>query len=190
MHILNAAKKYQLVSLQKSCTEFLDKELDSNNACSILDHCRFFNEIELADKCMKLIEQNTKEIFNSTSFDSISADTLSFILESNMLSMKEVDIFQQCYQWAMNRCGTESGVRKELGEAVYKIRFPTMAPAVFADTICPTDVLTAKEQLEILRYITSAKKEKKPDGFCCDLRVPGKVNDFLANPLKTTFNYN
>ena len=65
MHLLNAAKKYQLISLQTRCTEFLEKELDSNNVCSILDHCRFFEETELENKCMKLIEESTEEVFNS-----------------------------------------------------------------------------------------------------------------------------
>ena len=182
MHILNAAKKYQLISLQKHCTEFLDKELDSNNACTILEHCRFFNETELTDKCLKLIEKNTTGVFDSLGFKSISSETLSLILDSEKLCMNEVDIYQRCYQWAVNRCGKESGVRKELGDIVYKIRFPTMAVDEFADIICPTNVLTEKEQLTILQYIASKKKEKKPGGFCCDLRKPGIVNHIFKLP--------
>ena len=62
----------------------------------------------------------------------------------------------------MNRCGKASGARKELGDVVYKIRFPTMAPAEFADIICPTNFLKEREQLEVLRYFSSEKKETKP----------------------------
>ena len=174
MHILNAAQKYQIDSLKTLCIDFLEKLLDANNVCTILEHRRFFNETQLAEKCLQLIEQNTKDVFTSSGFMSVSAETISLILDSDKLSMKEVDICLKCFQWATKRCENKHSVREELGDILFQIRFPTMTSSDFADKVCPTDVFTKDEQLEILRYISSEKKDKKPDGFNCNSRNSGK----------------
>ena len=178
MQILNAAKKYQLISLLMRCRSFIKVQLDSNNACTMLEHCRFFNEGELVKTCLKHIEQKTEEVFNSSGFKGIAAETLSLILDSNSFSIMEIELFKHCYEWAVKRGGNESNesnVRKELGEILFKIRFPTMTAVDFADIVCPTNVLTESEQLEILRYISSETKTKAPEGFCCDNRKLGNV---------------
>ena len=174
MHILNAAQKYQIDSLKTLCIKFLENQLDANNVYTILEHCRFFHETHLAEKCLKLIEKNTKDVFTSSEFMSVSAETLSYILDSDKLSMKEVDIFLKCFKWATARCENKRSVRKELGDILFKIRFPTMTSSEFADKVCPKGVLTKEEQLDILRYISSERKDKRPEGFICNSRNSGK----------------
>ena len=61
MQIFNAAQKYQLISLKTECIEFLDKELNPKNALTILEHCLCYNETDLTNRCLKMIEQYTKK---------------------------------------------------------------------------------------------------------------------------------
>ena len=152
MHVLHAAKKYQLPSLVQQCTDYLDKELKASNACSILDHSRFFNEDALIKKCLDNIERNTVEALSSEDFLKVSDETLALILESEKIgAMDEVKIFERCYQRAVNKADGKQSPRDVLGENLFKIRFPVMPIQEFTDIVCPTHVLSMEEQLAIFK---------------------------------------
>ena len=175
MHMLHAAKKYQLPALVQLCIKYLDNELSASNACSIPDHSRFFNEQALAQKCLKKIEENTEEALSSYDFMTISKETLSIILDSDCLGMEEVKIFEKCYEWASNRADMNNSIRDILGETLFKIRFPAIPIQEFTDIVCPKNVLTGEEQLEILKYIASPQNNAKPQAFCCEARKQGNL---------------
>ena len=124
MQILHTAKKYQLSILVKRCVNFLDNELKASNACSILDHCQFFSEKDLAKKCLDIIERSTEEALASDDFMSISSETLGCILDSAQLAIKEVKLFEKAFEWASNRTDRTLNVRTVLGNNLFKIRFP------------------------------------------------------------------
>ena len=174
MHVLHAAKKYQLLSLVEICVKFLNNELKASNACSILEHSIFFNESELAQKCLKKLEENTHEALTSKEFMDISRATLSRILDSNALEMDEVKLFERCHDWANAKREGNQVVRDVLGEALFKIRFPVMSAQSFTDIVCPTNVFTPEEQLDILKYLnTSNNAMHKLPQFVCEARKPG-----------------
>ena len=175
MQLLHAAKKYQLTSLVKRCVIFLDNELEHSNACSILEHCRFFGENDLAKKCLEKIEQNTEVALASEKFMTISKETLGIILESNKLRMNEIDIFRRTYEWASKRTEEMQSVRDTLGDNIYRIRFPIMNANEFNVDVCPTNVLNERKQLQIFKYITNPEISPKPHAFCCEPRLPVKT---------------
>ena len=163
--VIYAAKKYQLPNLIQSCIDYLGKKLNANNVLSILEHSRFFNEDRIVQKCWGVIEQNTRAVLTSDDFRQISHETLSFILESDRLSAKEVEIFESCYKWASSKSDDIKPVRDVLGEALFKIRFPLMTIQEFTDVVCSTDILTSEEQLHIIKYKESPEKNVKPGEF-------------------------
>ena len=171
MHVLHASKKYQLKALENLCVKFLNKELNAANACSILEHSRFFNEKELENRCMEVIEAQTKEAFSSDGFSEMSRDTLMSVLKSDYLRLPEYDLFRYVFFWGKKRVTDTSAIREALGDVLFQIRFPIMSPEVFSDNVCPTKILTSDEQLQIYRYLTSKKKEDcKPKKFVCEPR--------------------
>ena len=151
MQILHSAKKYQLSVLVKRCITFLDNELKASNACSILDHYQFFDEKDLAKKCLDKIEQNTEEALASDDFMSITSETLGVILDSAQLAIEEVKLFEKTYEWASKRSDDTKSICAALGENLYKIRFPTMMPKEFNEIVCSKDVLDDREQLQIFK---------------------------------------
>ena len=161
MHVLHAAKKYQLLSLAKVCVKYLGKELRASNACSILEHSRFFEETELAKKCLKKIEENTPEALECQDVMDVSRETLITILDSTDLSMDEDKIFERCYDWAFAKRQGNETVRDVLGDALFKIRFPLMAVQRFTDIMTNKHVLTPHEQVEILKVLNSPNNSMK-----------------------------
>ena len=172
MQLLHAAKKYQLPTLVNQCVNFLDNQLQASNACSILDHCQFFDEKKLAKRCLEKIEDNTKEALASEDFLTISKETLGVILDSSKLALDEVNIFRKTYEWASNKTDETMSVREALGNNIYKIRFPTMNHKEFTDHVCSTNILTEREQQQILKYMDNPEICLKPDPFSCDRRTP------------------
>ena len=170
MQVLHAAKKYQLPILVKRCVDFLDNELKASNACSILDHCQFFDQKDLSKKCIAIIERNTEEALASDDFINISSETLGCILNSAHLAIQEAQLFEKAFKWASNRTNGTLSVRAVLGNNLYKIRFPCMKNQEFTDIVCSNDVLTEGEQLQIFKYIASPENSGKPKSFCCDAR--------------------
>ena len=165
MQVLHAAKKYQIPSLVKECTEFLDKNLSAENVLPILEHSRFLDEPKLVKKCLDKIEKETEVIFSSDEFMEISQQTLSSILDRDGLGLNEVKIFQRCQDWANGRRKSSQSAREILGDALFKIWFPTMSSTEFADVVCETDILTSNEKSDVLVYLTSSNKQKKSKYF-------------------------
>ena len=165
----------------------LQCELKASNACSILDHCQFFNETDLAKKCLDIIERNTEEALASDDFMSISSETLGVILDSAQLAMTEVKLFEKAFDWAQRRIDRSQNVRAVLGNNVYKIRFPIMTSGEFTEVVCSKDVLTQEEQIQIFKYLASPKTVDKPKAFCCEARraQPPSHRQVNGKPLKS-----
>ena len=175
MHVIHAAKKYQIPSLVQRCIQYLENDLKASNACSILDRSRFLNEKDLAKRCLDEIERNTVEALSSQDFLTVSDETLSMILESDLIgAMEELKIFEKCYQWAARRVDTKTSIRDCLGKNIFKIRFPVMPVQDFKDVVCQTNVLSRTEQLEIMNYMASPTYNAKPRGFKCEQDCQGQ----------------
>ena len=166
MHVLNAAKKYELSTLVKFCIAFLDKETTASNLCSILEHTLFFKVKELQALCLKKLELHSYNCLFSQDFLSVSKDTLSFILDQENLSMQEVDIFEACCCWAKSKFG-DVPISEALGELFYKIRIPTMTSKYYLEVVCKKMNIADEEQLKMLRYMISPQKAEIPPKFDC-----------------------
>ena len=171
MHILNAAKKYQLPLLAKLCVNYLDNELTATNACSVLEHSIFFNEQTLKEKCMEKIEEQTEEALSTDNFLSVSKDTVSVILDSDKLSMDELKLFERSCDWARNNRNGAKSIRDTLGECLFKIRFPVIPMKEFTEGVCSTNILTKDEQLELLKYMAAPTPTNRPPAFNCEKRT-------------------
>ena len=183
MPLLHAAKKYKLSILTNRCTEFLDNELKPSNACEILDQCERFGELDMEKSCLEIIEQNTTEALATDEFMNISNVTLGIVLDSDKLSMDEVDIFEKACEWASEKTDETHSIRDILGENIYKMRFPVMTIKEFNDRICSTDVLSESEQLHIFKYMANPENSPKPEEFCCEPRIPEPITGRIINKL-------
>ena len=149
-------------------------QLLGQRAQRILDHSRFFNEQALVHKSLKEIEDNTKEALTSDDFMAVSKETLSVILDSDKLSMDELQIFKRSFEWAKQNVTETSSVRDVLGDCLFKIRFPVIPMQEFTEEVCSKDILNKDEQLELLKYMAVPKNTTKLHKFHCKQRKSGK----------------
>jgi hypothetical protein len=104
MFLTYAAKKYMLPALNDKCVEFLNQNLDVDNACIILEQALFFQNDDLSERCLDIVKFNTSEALKSSSFVGIRQETLKVILQCEELNANELELFSACRDWAKHQC--------------------------------------------------------------------------------------
>ena len=154
-----------VTSLQEKCKEYLKQHIRQETVCSALENAVQMNEEDLEEKALEYIDERTEECLRSPLFKQISHETLCRILQRDTLNADEVDIFRACLEWAGARC-LEEGVpvsvdkiRKDLGEALYLIRFPVMDISDFSNEVVNKGLLSDKEIIAVFLAFT---RERPP----------------------------
>ena len=163
--------------LAQLCVEYLETNVDASNACLLLSHSRLFEEPELMQRCLDVIDSQALQTLQSDSFTGIDYQTLEQILGRDNLRVDETIVFTAAVRWAEAEC-TRQGrdtspqqCREVLGDALYLIRFPVMTPSDFADDACQSGLLSKEEIIDILLYFTAKKNKPKPQ-FSTISRAP------------------
>ena len=172
-----AAKKYIMPHLVQECVKYLETNVDADNACLLLSHSRIFDEPELMKRCLKFIDSRTEEALQSDSFTDIDYQTLEQILNRDTLSAEETVIYAAATRWAEAEC-TRQGrdtspqqCREVLGEALYLIRFPTMALENFANVAARSKLLSKPEIADLFLYLTIEDKPKIRFSTACRKQI-------------------
>jgi hypothetical protein len=154
-------------ALANACVRFLEQSLTARNACLLLSQARLFSEPALIQRAWEVIDAQAEMALTSEAFADIDFDTLMSILSRETLNCKETVVFTAANSWAQADCKKkdldpcEPENRKSvLGKAIYKIRFPAMSIADFADVVAMSGMLTIQETNDIFLYFTA--KEKPP----------------------------
>ena len=180
MGVLYLAKKYMVPSLADKCTQYLQDQLDASNVFSILPSAQKYEEMKLVDRCWKVIDEETEEAVKSDGFWTIERSLLEAVVERDTLTIKEINLFKAVDLWATKECERQGLAadgpvkRKILGEELIKrVRFPTMKQEDFAGVVLDSEILTPKEIVSIIKYLSSVPRspvgfpETKRCGFAC-----------------------
>ena len=180
MGVLYLAKKYMVPSLAEKCTKYLQDHLDPSNVFSILPSAQKYEEIKLVDRCWEVIDEETEEAMKSDGFWTIERSLLEVVVERETLTIKEIELFKAVDLWAAKECerqglAADGAIKRNiLGEDLIKrIRFPTMKQEDFASVMLDSEILTPKEIVSIVKYLSSVPRspvgfpEKKRCGFAC-----------------------
>lgn len=179
---LYASKKYCISSLSDICIDFLKSNLSTENVLLIFSNALQFDEDELAEICIKFIDEYAFEILNLSTFLDISYDALIFILKRETLNCSEVNIFNALVRWSLAECKrngmkedeiTPSDQRNAVKDAIKLIRFPAMTVKEFANGPARSKLLTESEKnILFIRFNSSTSKPEVP--FSLSPRRPVK----------------
>ena len=161
MGVLYLAKKYIVPSLTNKCVEYLKEKMDPSNVFSILPFAQKYEEKALVDLCWRVIENHTEAAVKAEGFETIERSLLEEVVARDILSIKEVTLFQAVDRWATTQCEkqglAEEGPikRRILGEEMIKaLRFPVMTGEEFAVNVLDTNILTSDEIVTLFKYFT------------------------------------
>lgn len=165
MMCLYAAKKYQIQGLVSRCEDFLKKSICPTNVCTIYEQAKFYNTDKLTNVCFSYIIQHARKVLQNDDFLQLSSHSVSDVLERD-LQVNEIELFLAVYRWGEHKCRrvkeevTGLNVRNQLGDILYKIRFPLLTSEQFAALVSPKDILTQEEELLIFRHLARAEQQR------------------------------
>jgi len=160
MTTLYTAKKYAVPALERSCVEFLKRNLSSDNAFMLLTQARLFDEPQLAALCLETIDKNTTEALSAEGFTDIDLDTLCVVLERDTLGIRECKLFAAVCRWAEAECQRQNfpvipeHMRHVLSRALSLIRFPLMTVEEYAIGAAQSGLLSDREVVELFLHFT------------------------------------
>ena len=133
LRVMYLAEKYMIPGLLDECAEFLNNEIDANNALDILQQCEFFRDTEqLQERCWSIVDLQTRQCLRSKSFLSTSQAILEALVKRDTLDIDETDLFRAVLSWADAQCKVHSlepkakNIREFIGGAVSHIRFSSI----------------------------------------------------------------
>lgn len=174
---LYLAKKYIIPFLADKCIEFLENNIDYQNAFTLLAQARYFCAPKLEEKCWEIIDRDTSSVLSTESFTEIDHDTLMAVLARDKLTIQEFELFKAAKKWAEQECerrnlphANPENMRKVMSSALNFIRFPVMTLEEFSDDAAQSGILTPEETINIFLYFGS-KDETKVQNFPTNRRL-------------------
>ncbi|XP_067655204.1 BTB/POZ domain-containing protein 6-like [Haliotis asinina] len=166
--LLYASRKYAITALESQCLEFLEKHLNADNACVILDAAHRFDQRHLCQRALTVIQDAGEKSLKSAGFLTLSHVLVDQIVESDDLAAEEHVVFNAVNSWAEAECGrkgrevTPDTKRSVLGDTLLKVRFPLLKLTFMANEIKACGLLTESERLTILEHIICPHNDVKP----------------------------
>lgn len=116
---LGLANQYGFESLKLAISTYLSSNLTLENCCAILDAVRLFELETLNDACIAFMGRNSTELLKSSTFRTLSQDSLCTILERDSFYAPEVQIFNAVKDWYKSNPSADIAV--DQGENLVKI---------------------------------------------------------------------
>lgn len=163
LQLLYLAKKYCVSSLEEKCSTFLRLSVDGENVSAILDHAIVLDQKRLEKHCLEVVTHETKNVFNSKGFLSLSKAGLTTLLTLDKMNIcSEADVYNACKIWAsevvvkqgLDRPNDEN-IRLALSDVLPLIRFPTMTAETFSSVVAKEEILNDTEKVQVFRDILS-----------------------------------
>lgn len=175
---MTAGKKYMLPKLVELCCGYLQKGLQTENVCSVLNESLVLEESTLVSHCLDLVVENSSEVLKPENLENASQQTMEAILKLDYLDEDETLIYNACINWAKSQLKNQKSIdhpndqqiRETIGDLIYNIRFPTMEAKTFAKLVESSTLLSYEEQSSVLCYILNTHKRANMT-FNCDKRI-------------------
>lgn len=158
--VLSLCKQSLVDDLVNECSNFLIDEVRLVQLLWCYELAGQYGLDQLKKHCIKQIGVNIKILFKMAIFLDCERDMLCNILDFDWLNCNEKDVFEGCISWARAKCkqngmnASTADLRTELGDALFKIRFCSMAAEDFAriDKKYP-GLLLEQESIEVFHAI-------------------------------------
>ncbi|KAF4532248.1 hypothetical protein B566_EDAN004334 [Ephemera danica] len=167
-----AAKKYMLPHVVEECTKYLWSDLYPRNVCRAYEFAKLFEESQLEERCLEIMQEKTNEVIQENNFEDIAVTTLDMLLQQDNLKVSsELDLIDASLRWARKEAERKAlstdgaGLREALASALSHLRFLTLTPAQFADGPALSEVLSRDESFAILLNISSPGRVPLPEGL-------------------------
>lgn len=114
LHILHIAKLYEVNLLAKSCRNYVHGILSKDTAIELWESAVPLGENLIAERCCKIFSEST-DIVTAHRISEISFELLVQILNMDVVSVEEIELFKLCQKWIFLHQPTKEKQDKILG---------------------------------------------------------------------------
>lgn len=186
--VVNLAVRFAVNNLKKFCEDFLLKQVNSRNVFFMFERSSEYNMETLMKACVKLMYLNDFEFSESPALLHLSKVSLTKLIKSDDLLLKEIVIFRAVNRWAENYCRQNNKIvnsenkRFVLADSFKFIRFGLMTNAEFVECTGNHPFLSDREIRDI--FVDIGSNNILPSAFSSISRN-GTRKSLLYKPQNT-----
>ncbi|KAK7116719.1 BTB/POZ domain-containing protein 6-B-like isoform X2 [Littorina saxatilis] len=156
--VLYAAKKYDISGLARLCVDFVENQLDVDNACALLEQAHLFDEQDFRSRVLELVLRRGEEVLECEDLGELCHQCLVDVVSADNLFCREEQVVGALDRWAGRECErrgletTDTNKRIMLGPALYLARLPLLPPQVFVDRVVSRSLLSEEEKVDVMRH--------------------------------------
>jgi len=176
---LTVADKYQVLGLKKACTQYILKNVDVHNICTVIRDIENYNTPELFQQCLELIVEHFKEIVNEPNFYELPEHLLLCILKRDFIEMEEIAIFEVVIKWAQKQSAymeNKSGMKNILANISREIRLVSITAMDLKMKVIPSGAI--HEDMIIDAFVQRENPQPRPETW---LKERGEVLEWLIH---------
>ncbi|XP_029474359.1 BTB/POZ domain-containing protein 19-like isoform X2 [Rhinatrema bivittatum] len=137
------------------CVEFIKETLTAEQACEALQAAVIYRQGDMKNHCLAFIESHTQEVIRTRSFRELSAPALLCVLQSDRLTVDEVQLIRAVREWAhVNSVVLDIPVLQIAADIVGEIRLFLLSP----DELTTLEKENRKDQFIPVERIAEAWK--------------------------------
>ncbi|XP_055326620.1 kelch-like protein 20 [Sitodiplosis mosellana] len=164
--VFKLGHKYNVTKCMTVCKKFMVNTLTNDSILQRYALAIQFDQDDLVNVLEKLIGINTKPILESAEFLKCSRSVVSGILNIDVLSCTEVELFEACMNWVKANANQSQLSRKlvksHLGNLFRYLRFGSMSINEFATvTSSHREIFSFDEYTDIIQMIGSKQHKSK-----------------------------
>ncbi|XP_072019032.1 BTB/POZ domain-containing protein 19-like [Amphiura filiformis] len=127
--VLASAIEYGLDELRRLCIQYLVENLSMNTACEAIQAAVTYGQDDLKQKTLAFIEKHTKDVFKTRGFQELSEKSLCVVLQSNKLTLDELDVLAAVKDWAaVSSAVSGDPVQKVIRPVIRLVRLALLSP--------------------------------------------------------------
>ena len=207
--VKSVCRKYQITTLSSLCDQYFDSCIGIQTVCKLLNEAITQRLDEYVQVCLCKLrttiadrspEEQALGIVQSAGFMELRVDSMSILLQSDYLNIKEEKLWDAVLKWAARQRSDVRDIDQEppakrrrkdrdelriLQSVVQYFRFGLMESTYFAQKVQPTGCLSKDEVIAVFQYI--AVRDVDPQAecgrfstkkrFCC---MDTRLREFVA----------
>lgn len=150
-------QKYKVSTCTDVCVQFLMDIATADNILVAIGLAVKYSHADLLKFCEKFIVMNTAAVLESDGFLECDHQTLTYIVNANILTCSEVKIFEACMAWVKAKTKqsvlTKELVDEHLGDLFYDIRFGSMTIQDLCNLATKYDMVLSNDFKTITKLI-------------------------------------
>jgi hypothetical protein len=155
---LAASGQFKISLMENICANHICRKVQPENVCAYMEEAINFESSVLREKCLEIFSERTFDVFffNQKEFCRMSQCALSAFLDVERTNILEMELFCCVKKWMEAKCEDEglpvngTNMRKVIGDALYKIRFPTMTVRDFANGVVKIKGLLTHTEISLI----------------------------------------